>query len=113
MIQLAAAGLALASLFAQHHRAPLDPPPTQTALASWYDQGGVGACGMDAQAGLGFASLFLACRTRVEFCYRGCVVATMDDHGPYVSGRAFDLNANLRAAIGCPDLCTVRWRLAR
>ena len=112
MIQLAAAGLALASMLGHHHPRPLDPP-MQAAVASWYDQGGVGACGTDAQSGLGFASLFLACRTKVEFCYRGCRVAVMDDRGPYVSGRSFDLNSNLRAAIACPDLCTVRWRAIR
>ena len=113
MIQLAAAGLALASLLGHHHRSPLDPPPTRTALASWYDQSGVGACGVEAQAGDRFASLFLDCGTHVRFCYRGCVVGTMADHGPYVTGRTFDLNANLRAALGCPDLCTVRWEVAR
>jgi rare lipoprotein A (peptidoglycan hydrolase) len=34
----------------------------------------------------------------------------MDDRGPYVSGRTFDLNVNLRDAIGCPDLCDVTWQ---
>ena len=113
MIQLAAAGLALASLFAQHHhRTPLDPPPAQTAVASWYDEHGTGACGVgDVQSGYRFANLSLDCGARVEFCYRGCVVATMSDRGPYVAGRLFDLNANLRAAISCSDLCVVRYRV--
>ena len=110
MTQLAAVGLALASLFARHHDTP-PLEPMQTALASWYDQEGTGACGGDAQAGLAFASLILRCGTRIQFCYRSCAIARMDDHGPYVTGRTFDLNANLRAAIGCPDLCTVRWRV--
>ena len=96
-----------------HHRRPRpDPPPTQTALASWYDQDGPGACGYGAQTGLRFANRTLRCGTRVVICHAGCVTAIMSDRGPYVAGRLFDLNANLRRAIGCPDLCTVHWRLA-
>ena len=92
---------------------PPPPPTPNVALASWYDQGGIGACGVEAQDGLRFASLFLRCGTPIRFCHNGCVTAVMSDHGPYVTGRAFDLNANLRAAIGCSDLCTVRWGYAR
>jgi hypothetical protein len=105
---------ALASLGAAIHQAPrkLDPPMA-SAIASWYDEDGPGACGYGAQEGLRFASLILTCGTKVWICHSGCVTATMADHGPYVTGRTFDLNANLRAAIGCPDLCTVRWRLAQ
>jgi hypothetical protein len=99
--------------FPRHHRRPKpDPPPMSTAVASWYDQSGIGACGTDAQTGLRFASLILACGQRIRICHAGCVTATMADHGPYVAGRTFDLNVNLRNAIGCGDLCTVRWRLA-
>ena len=105
----------LATLGASLHHAPrkLDPP-MRSATASWYAEHGGGACGVgDVQAGLRFASLILACGQRVQFCHAGCATATMSDHGPYVAGRTFDLNANLRAALGCPDLCTVRWRLER
>jgi hypothetical protein len=105
---------ALASLGAAIHHAPrqLDPPMA-SAIASWYDEPGPGACGTGAQVGLHFASLILGCGQRVEMCHAGCAVATMADHGPYITGRTFDLNVNLRAAIGCPDLCTVRWRLIK
>lgn len=82
----------------------------QTATASWYDLWGIGACGVPAQSGLAFANLSLPCGATVEFCYDGCAKATMDDRGPYVYSRLFDLNINLRNAIGCPDLCAVRWR---
>jgi hypothetical protein len=92
----------------------LEPPkPFSTALASWYDLDGTGACGVEAQAGYRFASLSLRCGTLVRMCHAGCVTATMSDRGPYVSGRLFDLNANLKAAIGCGDLCVVRWAVAR
>jgi hypothetical protein len=84
--------------------------PYSSAMASYYDLGGSGACGVDVQAGYRFASLFLPCGARVEMCHVGCVEAVMSDAGPYVSGRLFDLNVNLRDGIGCPDLCEVRWR---
>jgi hypothetical protein len=113
---LAAVGSALANgeRVRQHLDPPPPPPPLQTAVASWYAEHGAGACGLgpDVQSGYRFASLILRCGTQIRICYRGCVVATMADHGPYVSGRTFDLNVGLRAAIGCPDLCVVRWRLA-
>jgi hypothetical protein len=95
----------------RHHRRP-PPPPLRPALASWYGEHGPGACGVDdVQSGYRFASLILRCGTRIRICRVGCVTATMADHGPYVAGRTFDLNVNLRNAIGCGDLCSVRWRL--
>lgn len=95
----------------RHHRKPR--APMQTALASYYTDHGTGACGVgDVQSGYRFASLFLRCGTAVVFCFRSCVTAIMSDHGPYVAGRTFDLNANLKYATGCSDLCSVRWRIA-
>jgi hypothetical protein len=92
-------------------RAPrLEPPPMQTALASWYDDSGSTASGRHYT--YGFASLLFGSDwgRRVRFCYRGCAIGELDDHGPYVGGRLFDLNWRLKTAIGCPDLCVVRWR---
>lgn len=99
--------------FPRHHRRHPrpDPAPLRTALASWYADAGPGACGYGAQTGLRFASLILSCGARIHICHAGCVTATMSDHGPYVAGRTFDLNVNLRDAIGCGDLCSVRWRV--
>jgi hypothetical protein len=96
----------------KHHHHHKPKPPMQTALASYYTDHGTGACGVgDVQSGYRFASLFLSCGTRVMFCYNGCATAVMSDHGPYVAGRTFDLNANLKYGIGCSDLCSVRWRI--
>lgn len=83
------------------------------ALASYYTDHGTGACGVgDVQAGYRFASLFLRCGTMVHFCYSGrCAAAIMSDHGPYIAGRSFDLNSNLRAALGCPGLCYLKYRV--
>ena len=87
-------------------------PPMQPALASWYDDYyGETASGRRYQ--MGFASLLFGSQWgyRVEFCYRGrCVVGQLDDHGPYVTGRSFDLSARLRGALACPDLCYLQWR---
>lgn len=89
-----------------------DPPMNGPVLASYYTDGGGGACGMgDVQSGYRFASLFLACGTVIRMCHgSSCVDAMMSDHGPYVGGRTFDLNDNLRAALGCGGLCYVTWR---
>jgi len=91
-------------------RRRIAPRPPHVALASWYDDTGATASGRHYPHG--FASLMFGSQwgRRVRFCYRGrCAVGRLDDHGPYVSGRGFDLNASLRYALRCPDLCWVRW----
>lgn len=107
----------LAAVFttpSQHPRAPKPPPPppppSRVALASWYDDAGATASG--AHYTYGFAALIFGSDWghRVRFCHLGrCVVGRLDDHGPYVGGRTFDLNSALRAALRCPDLCWVKW----
>jgi hypothetical protein len=94
-----------------HHKHRKPSSPMHTALASYYDLDGPGACGTGAQTGLHFASLIFRCGQRIRICHQGCVIATMADHGPYVSGRTFDLNVNLRNAIHCSDLCTVKYAI--
>ena len=90
-------------------RAPREP--MNVALASWYNDTGATASGLHYT--YGFASLAFGSDwgRRITFCYRRCVDGRMDDHGPYVSGRLFDLNASLKDALGCPDLCSLRWRV--
>jgi rare lipoprotein A len=69
------------------------------AEASWYNDGGNTACGFHAQYGV--ANRTLPCGTTVAFRYGGrSVVATVDDRGPYVGGRDWDLNQNTAAALG-------------
>jgi hypothetical protein len=90
---------------------------TRTATASFYDDGGSTACGTHytygfAHLGPGEGSYAgMACGTRVLFCAARCVIGTMDDHGPYVEGREYDLNRTLKDAIGASDLGTVRVRV--
>ncbi len=76
------------------------------SVASWYDDGGSTACGF--HAGLGVANVSLPCGTKVRFRYAGrSVTAVVDDRGPYVGGREWDLNQNTAAALGFSGVDTV------
>lgn len=69
------------------------------STASWYDDGGATACGFHATYGV--ANPSLPCGTKVTFVYNGrSVTATVDDRGPYVGGREWDLNQNTAGALG-------------
>ena len=71
----------------------------RAAEASWYNDGGNTACGF--HAGNGVANRTLPCGTKVVFRYGGrTVTATVDDRGPYVGGRDWDLNQTTAAALG-------------
>jgi hypothetical protein len=76
------------------------------AGASWYNDGGNTACGFHAYYGV--ANRTLPCGTTVAFRYNGrSVTATVDDRGPYVGGRDWDLNQNTAAALGFGGVGTV------
>jgi rare lipoprotein A len=78
----------------------------EQAVASWYYDGGQTACGFHATYGV--ANKSLPCGTHVTFSYGGrTVVATVDDRGPYVGGRTWDLNQNTAAALGFAGVGTV------
>jgi hypothetical protein len=87
-------------------------PPMSSAIASWYDTEGVGACGYGTvQTGYRFASLILPCGATARFCHGAvCIVGEMADHGPYVAGRTFDFNVNMKNALGCGGVCSITWR---
>ncbi|HUY60162.1 MAG TPA: septal ring lytic transglycosylase RlpA family protein [Solirubrobacteraceae bacterium] len=71
----------------------------QPTVASWYDDAGNTACGFHATYGV--ANKTLPCGTKVTLSYGGrTVVATVDDRGPYVYGRSFDLNQNTAHYLG-------------
>ena len=76
------------------------------SVASWYYDAGGTACGF--HAGLGVANRTLPCGTKVRFRYGGrSVTATVDDRGPFVAGRDWDLNQNTAAALGFGGVGTV------
>ena len=75
-------------------------------MASWYDDGGTTACGFHAYYGV--ANLGLPCGAQVSFSYGGRTVhAVVDDRGPYVAGREWDLNQNTAAALGFGGVAAV------
>jgi rare lipoprotein A (peptidoglycan hydrolase) len=76
------------------------------SVASWYYDGGTTACGFHAY--LGVANRSLPCGTQVRFHYAGhTVTATVDDRGPFVGGREWDLNQNTAGALGFGGVDTV------
>lgn len=76
------------------------------SVASWYDDAGSTACGFHAYYGV--ANRTLPCGTQVTFFSGGrTVTATVDDRGPYVGGRDWDLNQNTARALGFDGVGTV------
>jgi rare lipoprotein A len=68
------------------------------SIASWYYDGGNTACGFHAFYGV--ANTSLPCGTKVTFRHAGHeVTATVDDRGPFVGGRTWDLNQNTAGAL--------------
>ena len=71
----------------------------RAAEASWYVDAGNTACGFHAQYGV--ANRTLPCGTKVAFRLGGrSVTATVDDRGPYVGGRDWDLDQSTAGALG-------------
>ena len=84
--------------------------PLQRAAASWYYDGGPTASGWHAYYGV--ANRYLRFGTRVLFRYRGRTVrAVVDDRGPYVYDRTWDLNQNTARALGMSGVVTVSYRI--
>lgn len=83
------------------------PPMPYYVLASWFYDGGATACGFHATYGV--ANKTLPCGYRVQLRHGGnSVEAIVEDRGPFIYGRTFDLNPNTKAALGCSDLCVVQ-----
>ncbi|MBO0767472.1 MAG: hypothetical protein J2O48_02180 [Solirubrobacterales bacterium] len=76
------------------------------AVVSWYNDAGNTACGFHATYGI--ASRTLPCGTHVTFNNGGkSLVATVDDRGPYVYSRQFDLSQTTAQALGMSGVATV------
>jgi hypothetical protein len=76
------------------------------SVASWYYDAGATACGFHATYGV--ANRYLPCGTKVTFRHGGhTVTATVDDRGPFVAGREWDLNQTLAGALGFGGVGTV------
>ena len=76
------------------------------SVASWYQDAGGTACGFHAYYGV--ANRTLPCGSKVTFISGGRrVTATVDDRGPFVGGRDWDLNQNTASALGFDGVETV------
>jgi rare lipoprotein A (peptidoglycan hydrolase) len=82
----------------------------QYAVASWYDDAGTTASGWHALYGA--ANRYLSFGTKVLFAYHGREVeAVIDDRGPYVGGRTWDLNQRVAEVLGFGGVDTVGYRI--
>jgi hypothetical protein len=76
------------------------------SVASWYDDGGGTACGFHAYYGV--ANRTLPCGSKVTFVRAGRrVTAVVDDRGPFVDGRDWDLNQNTASALAFDGVETI------
>jgi rare lipoprotein A len=76
------------------------------SVASWYTDAGNTACGFHATYGV--ANRSLPCGSKVTFHYAGRTVnAVVDDRGPFVGGREWDLNQNTASALSFGGVGTV------
>lgn len=81
------------------------------SVASWYYDAGNTACGFHARYGI--ANKTLPCGTKVKIAYgRRSLVATVDDRGPYVYGRQYDLDQTVSQRLGMYGVATVRVAIA-
>jgi rare lipoprotein A (peptidoglycan hydrolase) len=86
-------------------------PPMAYAVASWYDDSN-GRCAAGWCATYGVANLSLPFGTKVMFAYHGrSVEATVDDRGPYVGGRTWDLDQRTAGALGFGGVDTVAYHI--
>lgn len=88
-----------------------DEAAAAPATASWYGPGFAGnltASGdvFNPQA-MTAAHKSLPFGTQVEVCYNGCEVVTINDRGPYVAGREYDLSQGAAQAIGLGGTGTI------
>jgi rare lipoprotein A len=85
---------------------PQSVTPMQYAEVSWYEDAGNTACGFHATYGI--ASRTLPCGSKVTLSYGGrSVVATVDDRGPFVYSRLYDLDQTTAGALGMNGVATV------
>lgn len=88
----------------------------QTAKVSWYGPGFYGrktASGAVLTTGMmNVAHRSMAFGTRIEFRYNGrTCVAVVNDRGPFIAGRTFDLGPGTAQALGFSGVGTVEWRV--
>jgi rare lipoprotein A (peptidoglycan hydrolase) len=87
-----------------------NPANWPSADTSWYDDAGGTACGVHATYGV--ANKTLPCGTRVQFAYGGRqVTAVVQDRGPYVGDRMWDLNQGTAGYLGFDGVHWLHYRI--
>ena len=90
-----------------------------TALASWYGNEFHGRTTANGetynQNGLTVAHKSLPFGTRLRICYQGCVVVRVNDRGPFIGPREFDLSRGAASRIGLlhPGVARVQYTRIR
>lgn len=87
-----------------------------TAKVSWYGPGFYGNTmaggGVLTTSSMVVAHRSMAFGTRIEFRYKGrTCVAVVNDRGPFIAGRTFDLGPGTAQALGFSGVGTVEWRV--
>ena len=88
----------------------------QTAKVSWYGPGFYGNTmaggGVLTTSSMVVAHRTMAFGTRIEFRYKGrTCIAVVNDRGPFIAGRTFDLGPGTAKALGFSGVGTVEWRV--
>jgi len=82
------------------------------ASASWYGPGFAGNLTASGEvfdpSAMTAAHKTLPFGTQLEVCYSGCTTVTINDRGPYIPGREFDLSAGAARAIGLGGVGTIQ-----
>ncbi|WP_160309645.1 septal ring lytic transglycosylase RlpA family protein [Rubrobacter aplysinae] len=104
-------GAVVAGALALSVTAFADDAQAAPATASWYGPGFAGNLTASGEvfnpSAMTAAHKTLPFGTQVEVCYSGCTTVTINDRGPYVAGREFDLSAGAAQAIGLGSVGTV------
>lgn len=92
------------------------PPVWNAARVSWYGPGFYGRSmaggGRLTRASMVVAHRYLPFGTRIQFAYRGqTTVAVVQDRGPYVGGREFDLGPGVARRLRFSGVGRVRFRI--
>ena len=87
----------------------------QTAIASYYtvaSSSNLTASGEEFRDDLyTIAHKTMKFGTRLEICHDGCVEVRVNDRGPYIDGREFDLSLIAKETIGCGGVCEIKYRI--
>ncbi len=105
-------GAAVAGVLALSVTAFADDADARPATASYYGPGFAGNLTASGEvfdpSAMTAAHKTLPFGTQLEVCYSSCTTVTINDRGPYIPGREFDLSADAAQAIGLGGVGTIQ-----